>query len=219
MKNIVSCPECRRALQVPEDFFGRTVQCPDCKHMFAAKPPDAPIAITSVHAEPSPPTVPAAVPPSHGELVPPSHGELVPRPPRQWHDDDDMDAHDPEDMRIGHRMDSGAPDRGGIILALGIVSLVLASISFILYIVPVWIVPLVVGIFGWVMGQRDLRAIRERRMQQSGHVMTLVGMILSIVGVGISVCVGLFSCSMLAILGFILFAAANAPPPPVRPGR
>jgi hypothetical protein len=208
MKNIVACPECRRALQVPEDFFGRTVQCPDCKNMVPAKPPDAPIAITSVQAEPSPSAVPA--------VVPPSGGELVPRAERQRYDEDDDG--DRDDLRAGRRLDSGAPDRGGIVLALGIVSLVLAFFSFMIYFLPIWLIPLVVGIFGWVMGQRDLRAIREGRMQQSGHVMTLVGMILSIVGVGISICVMLLSCGVLAFIAIMFTVAANAPPQP-RPGR
>jgi len=212
MKNIVSCPECRRALQVPEDFFGRTVQCPDCKHMFAATPPDAPIAITSVQAEPSPAAVPA--------VVPPSQGALAPRAERQRYDDDDDDR---DDMRIGRRLDSGGPDRGGIILALGIVSLVLAFFSFVIYFLPIWLIPLVTGIFGWVMGHRDLRAIREGRIQQSGHVLTLVGMILSIVGVGISICVMVFSCGILAVFALMFIGiAANAPPPrppPQPPGR
>jgi hypothetical protein len=205
MKNIVSCPVCGRALQVPEEFFGRTVQCPDCKHTFPAKPPDAPIAITSVQSEPSLAAIPVA--------APPSSGERVPRNERQPLDDEYVDAYDRDDRRAVRRMDAGAPDRGGVILALGIVSLVLTFPSFIIYFLPIWLIPLVIGIFGWVMGQRDLRAIREGRMQQSGHVMTLVGMILSIVGVGISVCVGLFSCGMIAFLVIVFIGIANAPPP------
>jgi len=56
--------------------------------MFAATPPDAPIAITSVQVEPAPAAVPA--------VVPPSEGALVPRAERQRYDDDD----DRDDMRI-----------------------------------------------------------------------------------------------------------------------
>jgi hypothetical protein len=209
MKNIVSCPECGRALQVPEEFFGRTVQCPDCRHTFPAKPPDAPIAITSVQSEPSLAAIPAA--------APPSSGALVPRNKRQPPDDDEyVEAYDRDDRHVVRRMDAGTPDRGGVILALGIVSLVLTFPSFIIYFLPTWLIPLVIGIFGWVMGQRDLRAIREGTMQQSGHVMTLIGMILSIVGVGISVCIGLFSCGMITFIGIMIIIAANAPPPPPR---
>src|SRR5437016_3728683 len=105
MKSIVSCPECRRDLHVPEEFLGRTVQCPDCKHTFKATPPDAPITVNSVQAQPSPSAAPAAAPPSREGR---GAGELVLRAERQRYDDDDDDERD--DIRRSRRMNSGAPD-------------------------------------------------------------------------------------------------------------
>jgi hypothetical protein len=70
----------------------------------------------------------------------------------------------------------------------------------------------VVGVFGWVLGQRDLKAMKAGTMDSSNQVMTLVGMILSIVGVGISVCVMLLSCGVIAFFVIMFFTvAANAP--------
>ena len=36
MAEIIHCPKCHRPLQVPENYFGQTVQCPECRHMFTA---------------------------------------------------------------------------------------------------------------------------------------------------------------------------------------
>jgi hypothetical protein len=216
MKTIVTCPECRRALQVPEDFFGKSVQCPDCKHAFVAQSPEAAVQITSTTAAPAAPkpaAMQAAVPDTPEEWEEPTRAEKRRRSER---DDDDDDL---EDMRLGRRASRGDPDRGGMILALGIVSLVLAFFSFMLYILPIWLIPLVCGIFGWVLGHRDLKAMKLGTMDSSNQVLTLVGMILSIVGVGISLCVAVFSCGMIAFLGVIFGIAANAPPPPGPPRR
>jgi hypothetical protein len=220
MKTIVTCPECRRALQVPEEFFGKSVQCPDCKHAFVAQSPEAAVQITSTTAAPS---APAPKPAAPKAAAPPDAPEVWEEPPtraekrrRMERDDDDDDL---DDSRIGRRTSRGDPDRGGVILALGIVSLVLAFFSFMLYILPIWLIPLVCGIFGWVLGQRDLKAMKAGTMDSRNQVLTLVGMILSIVGVGISACVAVFSCGMMAFLGIIFGIAANAPPPPGPPPR
>ena len=53
MAEIVSCPACERTLQVPESYFGQTVQCPECKHTFAAAP-------ASAAPRAAPPAVPEA---------------------------------------------------------------------------------------------------------------------------------------------------------------
>src|SRR5260221_12305086 len=107
MKPIVSCPECRRDLQVPDDLLGRSVQCPDCKHPFVAQSLAAPIPITSVSkAPPAPPptAIPAAVPAARKE---------PPRPTeRRRRDEDDRDD-DLDDLRIGRRGRCGITDRCG----------------------------------------------------------------------------------------------------------
>jgi hypothetical protein len=36
MPVIVSCPDCRRPLRVPDELLGRTVRCPQCKVLFMA---------------------------------------------------------------------------------------------------------------------------------------------------------------------------------------
>jgi hypothetical protein len=209
MKTIVSCPECRRDLQVPDELLGRSVQCPDCKHPFTAQSLDAPIPITSVSKVPAPAPPTATAAPAAPAV--PTKWEEPARPAEQRRRDDRDD--DLDDLRVGRRRSAGVPDRGAIILTLGIVSLSLALFSFLLYIIPIWLIPLVVGVFGWVLGQRDLRAMRDGTMDSSNQVMTLVGMILSIVGVGISACVGLLGCGVAALIGIMISIGAMAGPP------
>ena len=36
MSQLIACPDCQKQLQVPDDLIGKTVQCPECKHTFAA---------------------------------------------------------------------------------------------------------------------------------------------------------------------------------------
>jgi hypothetical protein len=207
MNAIVSCPKCRRALHVPEDFFGQSVQCSDCKHVFEAKPPEGAIQVSS----PAPRSEPAPLP---------EPDQSTERPHRRSDRDyDEADRDDETDLDIQRLRGPLAPDRGGIILALGIVSLVLSFFSFVLYIVPIWIIPLACGIVGWILGHRDLRAMKQGKMDSSNQVMSLVGMILSIVGVAVSVCVGLFSCAMLGFIGIMIGVAINAPPPPGKAKR
>ena len=71
MAEILTCPSCRRQLQVPESFIGQTVQCPECVHQFVA-------AVTSVSALPIP------------SAAPPQTTSAPPRPRRRDDDEDDI---------------------------------------------------------------------------------------------------------------------------------
>jgi hypothetical protein len=207
MSAIVSCPACRRALQVPEDFFGQTVQCPDCKETFLAKPPEPAVQVTATPPAPAP-AVPSAAPPTWEEPLP---LERTSRP-RDRDDDDDDDERD--DVQLGRRRRMGRPDRGALVLTLGIISLAGSLMSFMLYVVPLWLIPMGLGITGWIIGQRDLRAMREGAMDNTNQAMTLVGMILSIIGFSFSVFVMILSCTVLGIIGVACGVGAFAPPPP-----
>lgn len=74
------------------------------------------------------------------------------------------------------------PHRGTLILILGILSFVCCFIC---------------GIVAWVMGNSDLRAMAEGRMDPSGEGLTKAGKICGIV----SVCL---TCAGLAIYGILL---------------
>jgi len=75
------------------------------------------------------------------------------------------------------------PHRGGMMLALGIIGLVVCPI---------------VGIFAWVMSANDLRAMDEGRMDPEGKQFTQVGKILGLVA---SI---LFALQMALVLVYIV---------------
>ena len=77
------------------------------------------------------------------------------------------------------------PGRGGVILALGIVSLLLLG-------------PLT-GIAAWVMGHRDLRRITAGEVSQDDRTLTQVGTVLGIVGTFLSPVFLIVSMTVLAV--------------------
>ena len=82
------------------------------------------------------------------------------------------------------------PHRGGVVLALGIISIVLAG--------PIG---LGLGIAAWIMGQRDLTKIRQRIMDPQVQGTTQAGWICGIIGTIFS------SLATIACIGYICFIA------------
>jgi hypothetical protein len=195
MPEIISCPSCQRKLQVPPEYFGQTVQCPECKHTFTAGP------AASIQAAPLPP-VPQPTPPAAAETGRVPEWDKPPEPPRRRDADDNEerqrrrrrfeDEDDAEDYADRpRRRRYVAPHRGGMILAFGILA----------------ILPTCMPIFGplaWIMGSNDLAQIRAGTMDRDGEGLTQAGRILGIV------------TTMLILLGFgsfclfFLLSAATA---------
>jgi high-affinity nickel permease len=82
------------------------------------------------------------------------------------------------------------PHRGVLILVLGVLSLTSC-------------VPL--GIVAWILGNRDLRAMQEGRMETSGRDLTQAGKICGIVGT--------FFFVVVLIVVFVVVASAAIQPP------
>lgn len=82
--------------------------------------------------------------------------------------------------------------RGTLILVLGILSIVCCNL---------------VGPVAWVMGNADLKAMREQRMDPAGEGSTNAGRICGIVG---TVLLGISLLMMVGWLAFGLFAASAA---------
>ena len=148
MAEIINCPACARKLHVPESFYGQTVQCPECAHQFVADP----------HASSVQTTPP-------GPKAPPQEDEL----PRRRRPDYDDDLDDDFDERRPLRR-PGIPHRGGTILALGIISLVIFPYTTV-----------VCGPLAWIMGNADLAEIRAGRMDQGGEGMVQAGRVLGMI--------------------------------------
>src|SRR5438105_1300207 len=98
MPVVVECPSCGRKLKVPDELLGKQVRCADCAGTFLAE---------KKTAVAPPPPAPAPV-------------------KSRARDEDDYDDRDDDrpTRRRSRRRSSGnwEPHRGGMILALGIVS-------------------------------------------------------------------------------------------------
>src|SRR5262249_29471757 len=146
MAQFVTCPECKKTLQVPEELLGQNVQCPECKQTFIAS-------VEAIEGRAG-----AAVSTTPPMPAPLDMGEEE-RRPRQRRRDYDVDEDDEDDLpsrrpiRRGHFM----PHRGGMILAFGIIGLVALP---------------VLGVVAWVMGNNDLSEMQAGRMDPTGESMT-----------------------------------------------
>jgi hypothetical protein len=89
------------------------------------------------------------------------------------------DGHDDDDDYRRRRRDT-EPHRGGLVLAMGIISLVSLALTFMLGVTV--IIGIICGIIGWIMGHADLRKMRNNQMDPEGEGMTRGGWICSIIG-------------------------------------
>jgi predicted Zn finger-like uncharacterized protein len=249
---ITDCPSCSRKVRVPEELLGKLVRCPTCGHTFTASlTPAQTDAGDNPHPGDRPPTLeldePAQVPQT-GESPP--EPASAPEPVRRQSPDDlqpcpycgeriaanalrckycgevlDEEEEDDERpweesrRRFRGRRDA-EPHRGVLILVLGIISIVLAGF--------VWcsVIGLPLGIAAWVMGQADLRKIRNGSMDPEGEGLTQAGKICGIIGTILDSLCGL---GVLLYFGFIFtwFGAMRnnpggpfvAPVPPVPPPK
>jgi hypothetical protein len=180
MPEIVTCPACDKKLQVPEDFFGKTVQCPECKHMFTAGP--APSAD-------APQPQPAPV----WEKPPPRSRE------RDDDDDDRPRKRRSEDDDDAPRRRYLAAHRGGMILAFGILALL-----------PTGGLGIIFGPLAWIMGNADLKEMRAGRMDPSGESQTNTGRILGMIATILQIVAVLAGCLVAGVFIMLAIAGGAA---------
>jgi hypothetical protein len=176
MPNQVTCPSCARPLRVPDSLPGQAVKCPSCEATFDAV--EAPPPADAIRE-------PADAPVRRRESAPPRDPDLAPRPrPRldDQYDDDDYDEDDDDfEYRRRRRRPYRAAHRGGLILTLGILSLVFCLLAIVCIPVGGFI-----GIAPWVMGVSDLRRMKEGSMDDDGRGSTKTGMIMGIVATSLN---------------------------------
>jgi predicted Zn finger-like uncharacterized protein len=145
------------------------------------------------------PTRPPEAPPSR-EPRPPSSE------PREESDDDDEDYR--QTGRSRYRRDlprrDSEPHRGALILVLGIISLVFVFLSMCYGLGVLAGLPL--GITAWVLGNGDLRKIKNQEMDEEGLGMTQAGWICGIIGTILHSLV-LLTCG--GLITFLLVAQGN----------
>jgi len=172
MPEITECPECHRKLNVHEEQLGQMVQCPVCARSFTA-------AVVSTQRPPlRPPPMP-----EEREPAPPRPRDYDDRRPRY---DDDRRGYPPRRGRYGDPYADPQPHRGGIILALGLVGMLLSCIP----------------IAGWVLGgvalsmaNTDLPRMDRGYMDRDGRGLTVGGQVCGIIAVILNSLVALALCS------------------------
>ena len=210
MPAVIDCPSCNRKLNLPEDLLGKQVRCPTCAHTFEAALPSGP----PVLAESS---VPQSAQPEATRKPRPArlaHGRIGDEPcsacGRPVPDDavrcgccgeylEDEAGHPPWEQPGAVRRDC-EPERGGLIVTLGIIGLVCSVPAFgCCFFGSIFsIIGLSVSIPAWVLGQKDLRKMREYVMDPAGRPMTQAGMVCGIIG-------AVLSClSLLVQAGFLI---------------
>jgi hypothetical protein len=208
MANVVVCPTCARKLRLPDDLLGQEVRCPGCKKIF---PTEAHSATRSTRDE------------DDDE----DRAEL----------DDDSDETDRPSRRGRSIRRNQLPHRGGLLLTLGISSIVAGVIS-----VPaefglglctlccplgvfamaaagvIMLIGLGCGIPAVFMAQSDLRMMGEGTRDPDGRGATRAGWICAIIGIVLNVLSIVVSVVLIVVYGTALFtAAATAPPTPNQP--
>jgi predicted Zn finger-like uncharacterized protein len=222
MSQLVSCPECKKHLQVPDDLLGKKVQCPECKHTFTARSPEEEQEERKSKTSTTASTPPISKAPEWDKKSSSSSGKSGKKRSRRDEDDDEDEDEDDDDDRPSRRRKrrrssarggNYVPHRGGMILAFGLIGLIGGFvIGF----------PFIFGIVAWVMGNTDLAEMRAGRMDpegegmtQAGRIMGMIATILAIVSI-LAFC-GIFGCAILLPLMFAGGAAAGGAGQP--PGR
>lgn len=214
MSVIIACPSCGGKLRVSDELRDELVRCPKCDHTFetTARPDalDVPLQLSLDDPDADSPPTPAgdrrgpigAVeldPAPRAEQPPPPREKKAP-PPRPSLDDV------PDFRRRGPRRDA-EPDRGTVVLVLGILSLASLTISC-------FPLGLLLGLISWIMGQGDLRKMKRGVMDGYGEGMTRAGWICGLIGVILN---GLILLTCMGFFGWVWYEDNHRPLPPTPP--
>ncbi len=203
MPILVACPSCGGKLRVSDDLVGQRVRCPSCNQVFDSSAESLP--------RPSKSSVPR---PDIGALdlsldeptIPPRPSESPPLEPRRLKPillEESSRDWDVPDLRLRKTRRDAEPDRGTLVLVLGILSLV----TILIYcLAPIGAI---LGIFAWVMGQKDLAKMKAGTMDDRGRGTTQAGWICGIIGTVLDLLLTL-GCGL--GLGVIWYQESTRPP-------
>lgn len=201
MAEIISCPSCQRKVQVPQQYLGKIVRCPECKHEFVAGE-------ASTGVQSAPPPMPASAPAEPGKTPewekPRSRDrhdddeeDDRPRRRRRARDDEDDDEDDDLDVsRRRRRRRYLVPHRGGMVMTFGIMSLTCSVLGLCCGLAP--IVAIILGPIAWVMGGNDLARMRQGEMDSAGQGMVQAGRVMGIIGLVVGILM------LLVVIGMVV---------------
>ena len=166
------CQGCQKTLRVPDEFAGRKAKCPNCQTILQ-------VPGSSETAEPSQVQPPIESSPDLFAGLDSSDStssyEKSPTADRSpFASSNPYASPQPQPPPASRSRFGGAPHRGGLVLGLGIGSIVTCNLCFIL------------GSLSLVLGLLDLQAMKAGRMDNAGFGLTLTGTIMGGVMTGIS---------------------------------
>jgi hypothetical protein len=150
-------------LQLPDDAYGKTVQCPTCQRVFTAEATMINAPTTANTARPASVPVPTKPPPTRSYD---DSGDIDRPRRRRGRDEDDDDGR--------YRPRRPVPHRGGEILTFGLLALIPCPFTGIIF-----------GIIAWMMANTDLTEMRSGRMDRDGEGLTQAGRVLGIIGLAL----------------------------------
>jgi hypothetical protein len=198
MPETIKCVHCDAPLRLPEQFIGQEVRCPSCQKSFTARLP----------TEPTPPARPPRTEPAEETYEvespprrPPGDNE---RPSKRRRRRDEGDDDEDYPRRKRPRYDDDYPsgryrldDRSGLILTLGIVSLVLLPLGCACG--PLALASMGLGLTAALMGRSDLAQIKSGERNPAGEGKTNGGMICGLIAFVIGLIVILFGCVLFGV--------------------
>ena len=161
------CQNCQKTLRVADEFAGKKARCPNCQTILLVESDTETVEPISVQ----PPLSATSQPPAYGQTGTPNvspfaTGDSFGSPASQA----------AQYQSPAPRRSRGEPHRGGLVLGLGI-----AGITCCVCVVP--------AVLALAIGLLDLKAMKEGRMDDEGHGLTLAGTIMGGIVTGLAVLV------------------------------
>jgi hypothetical protein len=169
----VQCPSCKRKLNAPDKLLGKRVKCPGCGNAFAVKPPEEEFVDAEPIVEPEPQDEAVQEKPRLRRSRDDDGGRYEEDRGRARRRNRDDEEEDEDEEAAPRRRRRRQPHRGGLLLGLGISTLVL------------WCCPLaglIMAVIVANLAKKDLAEMAAGRMDKSGRGMTMAGNICAIVG-------------------------------------
>lgn len=184
------CPSCQKLLRTADDKAGTRANCPDCGTRVNVPAADGAASEEFDDGEDrygvSAPQAPPSATGGSTKMCPMCGEQIKAAAVRCRYCGEDLDDDGGYDRPRRRNPKHLKPHRGGVVLTLGILSVVMG------------ICGLIFGPIAWTMGKNDLEEIARGRMDPSGEGTTKAGKICGIIGTCIA--------SVIAVVYVIVFA-------------
>ena len=179
------CRSCQKKLRVPDEFAGRKAKCPNCQTILQVPDDAGSETVEPLDVQPpigSSSDLFAGLDSSDSSS---DYGQSSISNPSPFATSNPYSSPQ-QPQQTGRRRSGGAPHRGGLVLGLGIGAMVCN-------------VCLIPGILAIIFGMADLKAMKEGRMDDEGHGLTLAGLIMGAIMTGLAALVIFFYAIIIVI--------------------